>query len=109
MLTGHVLLMVAAMFFAGIAWFCASKSRQHAKEARELCSALSSERSLIAQLDVANTRNTETLRRLSGMVYKRKQEAESSAGDPSPDTPQGRAELKAQLRERYGITPKRAK
>lgn len=94
---------ILACIGAGIALFAATRSATHSDSAKSAWQSLSSLSSAVAALEVQTTRNTETLRKLSGMVYKRKQEdSASSSGEPARDS--DRVTWKAAMREKYGIT-----
>lgn len=94
-----------AFLGAAIASFAAIRSATHCDNARSESRKLSSLPSAVAALEVQTTRNTETLRKLSGMVYKRKQEdSAGSSGEPARDS--DRVTWKAAMREKYGITPR---
>ena len=99
---------ILACIGAGIALFAATRSATHSDSAKSAWQSLSSLSSAVAALEVQTTRNTETLRKLSGMVYKRKQEdSASSPGElVAPVSDADRVSWKAALREKYGITPR---
>lgn len=106
MLMWHVSLTMLAMIFAGIALFASVRSMQHADRASEQSRELGSLSSAVAQLELQTARNTETLRKLSGVIYKRKQQGEEPDGT-APDRPvelADRANYKAKLREKLGLT-----
>lgn len=94
-----------AFLGAAIALFAAIRSATHSDSAKSAWQSLSSLPSAVAALEVQTTRNTETLRKLSGMVYKRKQEdSAGSSGEPATMRDSDRISWKAAMREKHGLT-----
>jgi hypothetical protein len=71
----------------------------------ELCKAVSAERGRIATHDVELDRITDALRKLSGRMYAEKSRNNRSNGEAEEVSNVNRLTWKAQMREKYGITP----
>lgn len=89
---------------AGTALLAGFRSYTHAERSREALRELSSALSSLAALEVQSVRNTETLRKLSGMVYKRKQQDEQEETQHVPNSEEQKASWKAAMRRKYGLT-----
>lgn len=95
-----------AVVCALIAIAAARKCYELLQEARQLCSALGTERGRIAAHDAEIDQITETLRKLSGRIGAVRKEArkEGSSGEPEDVANVNRLTWKAQMREKYGLT-----
>jgi len=89
---------------AGIALLAGFRCSTLAAQAKDLSRELSSALSSIAALEVQSIRNTETLRKLSGMVYKRKQQDDADDSPEAAPSENQKASWKAQMRRKYGLT-----
>jgi len=94
-----------ALVFAVIATFSARKSQQLNAEVMRVCSALSNERGRIAAHDAELDQITTTLRKLSGRIGAARREAKQAEADPEV-ADVNRLTWKAQMREKYGLTPR---
>lgn len=75
------------------------------RSAASMCTALSAERGRIATHDVELDRITDALRKLSGRIAAEKSRNSRSNGEAEDVSNVNRLTWKAQMREKYGITP----
>lgn len=101
-----LLCMVVTLACAAIALSAARKCIEQNNAAAKLVRALSDERGRIAAHDAELDQITVTLRKLSGRIgaARREQKREERESEPQGDA--DRLTWKAQMREKYGLTPR---
>lgn len=95
-----------AVVFALIAIAAARKCSAQQLQVQQLLHSLSNERGRLAAHDAEIDQITDTLRKLSGRIGAARKEAKATASTSDDVSNVNRLTWKAQMREKYGITPR---